>query len=70
MLFRSQRHVNIEYLDYLAELLVEDPSVMLNDDRLYTSLVRVFSMANYKPESLKVLEQVLAEHPALTKASN
>ncbi|CAL8111000.1 unnamed protein product [Orchesella dallaii] len=61
------RHVNIDLMDRIGEIIAADPSCILNNDTLFSILVKAFSSLNYKPETWDTFSSILLEHPALTK---
>jgi len=61
------KHIHVEYMDRLGEIIASDPSLVLNDDLMYASLIRSFASCNYKPENWAKFEALLLNHPALSK---
>ncbi|XP_021963826.1 uncharacterized protein LOC110859242 [Folsomia candida] len=61
------RHVHVEYMDRVGEIIASNPSLVLNNDFLFFSLVKSFCGCNYKPENWHKIEAMLLNHPALSK---
>lgn len=54
-------------MDRVGELIVSNPSLVLNNDLLFFSLIKSFCGCNYKPEKWDKFEAMLLNHPALSK---
>lgn len=64
-LFIFQKHVNIDHLDHIGEIIASNPTLILNNDRLFVIFMKAICNANYKPEKWASFSSILLEHPAL-----
>lgn len=63
------KYNNISFILYftVGEIIASNPSLVLNNDFLFFSLVKSFCGCNYKPENWHKIEAMLLNHPALSK---
>jgi hypothetical protein len=54
-------------MDRVGEIIASNPSIVLNNDYLFFSLMKAFSGCNYKPEKWNKFEAMLLNHPVLSK---
>ncbi|CAG7835222.1 unnamed protein product [Allacma fusca] len=64
----TMRHINVEMLETCAELLISNPGLILNDDKLFYSVLKTYADLNYKPEKWDILKSIFLNHPATTNS--
>ncbi|CAG7728411.1 unnamed protein product, partial [Allacma fusca] len=64
----AMKHISVDFLESVTEIVTSDSSLLLRNDSLFFSFVRVLSHANYKPRKWMELQELFLSHPAIHEA--